>query len=295
MLGEVAAAPVPEVHGEEGDFGGRVDPAERGIELHAVDQQRLWNIVEEPDVLESDVAMAIDPVGRARCEVVGARAQGAVPAVCEVIDPGGSNDGALAQALDAGLHRRVHVGPPVRFERDLQPMRRMEPREHASGGFEVGRFQTTRFEARQGIGAVGKALHHDRVLMVSGQRFRHGAQLPAPGPARHRRHAEVHARGESAIQGDLVEAVPVPGRPRAEVHEAEIDGLAQLDRTGRRQEDVREMGLDPLDAVGGTGILGVGGGPSQVLREPFREGLEAGRVSRHGGTGCRRRAGGRPT
>jgi hypothetical protein len=141
------------------------------------------------------------------------------------------------------------------------------------GGADLRRPELAGREQRERVAALRQPAHHQRVLELACERL---SDRPDAEAARHgldRRHAQVHVRREPPVEVQLAQRVGVAQAARREVQEDRPHGLAQLVDALAAQEDVRDVGLDVLDAARRARVGRVGGRRGQRRDEALRQRL----------------------
>jgi hypothetical protein len=260
-----------QVHEQEGHLALHVDPAQRGVELDAVEGRDAIGEAYEVGEVEIAVPFAHETCREPRIEARRERR-------CALSGPGLEPPQGVRQLrgrrlLGEGMEVRQR-GPRHgrRIAETLARPRRgqlaLEVRQRAREILELRRFEPARLEPAVEPGVVGKAAHADRRL---GLRLRR-AHPPAAGRGARADEIEVELRREPAVEPKLLLAVMPASFPLAEIEEAEIQRLLELAGVLAGQEDPRDVCLDQLDALGrprprgrllqvgdelGGGILGV--------------------------------------
>ncbi len=233
--GEVGPAEVLEVHGQEAGVVEHVTPAEPRVELDAVEDPRA--VVEAEDVLREQVPMTVDD-----------------PALGHTVGEQRVSAVEIAQRLSADTVEQVAVEDPPRERRGLLEVggpehgqvldraRKVDRRSACGAGMERG--HAPRNGCEEGLVEVGIGDHGGQPAI--GRQPPHHDEVIDGGPALvdHIVHAEVHVRGEPAVELDLPSAVGQAQLPGREVQERGPDRLAHLVHPVPDEEQHRDVGLD---------------------------------------------------
>ena len=269
-----------EVHDRERDLGHHVDPAQRRIELDAVEHDDA--VLEQHHVREVQVAVAFAHEAEPQPLVH----RGRDPAMRRVGPPLDRGDprrdvgGVLqpAHVLEVGgrVRERGRGGPPRvgrRGARNLGVEARDASREFVHA---LGRQRIRREQAVELLRAVEPA-HADRVLdafagAVDARRVRRAGDG---------RDAQVEIGRQPAVQPQFLLARGTPLRERGEVEEPQVERLLDLVGIVAGEHDPRDVRLDDLDvrrrmrkalrvAQPGRERRRVGGGVSHGVRRERR-------------------------
>ena len=237
VLGQVGATEIVEIHGQECDVVEHVDEPQLVVELEAV--QHSWMVGQAEDVLCDQVPVAVDDhpaggaVGQQQCAAV---------------------DVPQRQLADALMQPRVHggaeellglgevVGPPV--AQCGRATRGRDLRSTFGAGVE---FCDRPGELTQVALDIGAPTNH----RGQPQRLRHPAHdddvfVDLSVGTGQGCDVEVHIGREPSIELEFPPADPSAGCFGAEVEEAEVDGLLELERTVADENHDSTVGFPDL-------------------------------------------------
>ncbi|OIQ90249.1 hypothetical protein GALL_278800 [mine drainage metagenome] len=246
---QIAPAMGGEVHGEEGDVGLHVDPAQAGVELDAVERRDI--LAERHHVRQVQVAMAF-----AHPALAPARREARRQASALGFAPGAQ----IGQAAGAG--RRLQAVQNLRrLRQDLRGIAvRRNVGGNGGGAMECGqpRCQTVDRRRDQGPGgqpfaqqrAGRELLHAQHVLDRLAGAVEHGHR----GAAADRQHVEVDSCREPAIQAQFIVVGLVPGLQRREVEKTEPHGFLDLPGVFAVEQDPGNMRFETLHGASGRGL-----------------------------------------
>ena len=255
---------------QELEFLGAIEDAQVSIELQAVDDRR--RIVQE-DVLGSQVAVRLDDAAARRARIEPVLVRGNKFALRRAQHPGGGRVERREHAL-VGRDLCVQARGERRAVSHRRPLGLVERRQLRDQPAEIPCGHLAAREPPVEHAAAVEASHLDQPV--------HDVSLAADrevarGIHRQGSSAEVHLRGEAAIQPDLGLGVATPCLEAAAVHGVAPHRLVQLPGAVGREEDPGEVSLDRLIALALSALE-----PRDLVRQRARACGGGGRLRRSG-------------